>query len=56
MALITRSADDIIIDNMVTALEAFEAEQVALNPDIFFNVVRDQVRMPVMRDMPLVVV
>lgn len=54
MAAIPRSADDIIIDNMVQALQAFAAEQVAENPDVGFTVERDRVRPPSMRDMPLV--
>lgn len=54
MAAIPRSADDIIIDNMVQALQAFAAEQVAEDPDVGFTVERDRVRPPSMRDMPLV--
>ena len=54
MAAIPRSADDIIIDNMVTALAAFSAEQVIQSAGVGFNVVRDRVRPPSMRDMPLV--
>jgi hypothetical protein len=54
MAAIPRSADDIIIDNMVTALQAFAAEQVAEDPGVGFSVERDRVRPPSMRDMPLV--
>jgi hypothetical protein len=56
MAVIPRSADDIIIDNMVTALQAFVAEQVAQDPGVGFRVERDRVRPPSMRDMPLVVI
>jgi hypothetical protein len=56
MAAIPRSADDIIIDNMVTALQAFGAEQVAQDPAVGFKVERDRVRPPAMRDIPLVVV
>jgi hypothetical protein len=54
MAAIPRSADDIIIDNMVTALNAFKAEQVVEDPLVGFRVERDRVRPPSMRDMPLV--
>jgi hypothetical protein len=54
MPIIQRSADDIIIDNMVTALQAFSAEQKAMNSAVGFNVVRDMVRPPSMREMPLV--
>lgn len=54
MAAIPRSTDDIIIDNMVTALQAFAAEQVAEDSAVGFSVVRDQVRPPSMRQMPLV--
>jgi hypothetical protein len=53
MAAIPRSLDDIIIDNMVLALQAFNTLQLAENPDVGFNVTRDLVRMPSMRDMPL---
>jgi hypothetical protein len=52
--LLGRSADDIIIDNMVTALQAFAAEQAGLDPNVAFRVERDRVRPPSMRDMPLV--
>lgn len=54
MPAIPRSADDIIIDNLVTALKTFATEQVAQDPDVGFGVVRDMVRPPSMRDMPLV--
>jgi hypothetical protein len=56
VAAIPRSADDIIIDNMVAALQAFAAEQLAEDPAVGFSVERDRVRPPSMRDMPLVVV
>ena len=54
MATIPRSADDLILDNMVTALQAFAAEQVAEDPAVGFHVERDRVRPPSMREMPLV--
>jgi len=54
--IVTRSADDFIIDNMVTALQTFAAQQVAINPDVGFKVERDRIRPPSMRDMPLVVI
>lgn len=54
MALVARSTDDILIDRMKAALQVFEAEQVALDPLVFFTVRRDLLRPTVMRDMPLV--
>jgi hypothetical protein len=54
--VIGRSADDLIIDRMVTALQAFSAEQAAIDPTVAFRVERDRTRMPAMKDMPLVVV
>lgn len=51
MADIPRSADDLIIDRMKTALEAFSLTQSA---GVRFRVERDRVRPPSMRDMPLV--
>lgn len=54
MAAIPRGADDIIIENMVTALQAFAAEQVAEDSEVGFNVERDRVRPPSMKLMPLV--
>ena len=51
MADITRSADDIIIDRMVSALAAFSLTQSAA---VRFTTVRDRTRPPSMRDMPMV--
>lgn len=51
MADIPRSADDLIIDKMKLALEAFALTQSA---GVRFRVERDRVRPPSMRDMPLV--
>lgn len=51
MADIARSADDIIIDRMVSALQAFSLTQSA---GVRFTTVRDRTRPPSMRDMPLV--
>ena len=51
MADITRSADDIIIDRMVSALSAFSLTQTEA---VRFRVERDRVRSPSMRDMPTV--
>jgi hypothetical protein len=54
MPIIPRGTDDILIDNMVTSLEAFATEQFTIDPDVWFRVIRDMVRPPAMRDMPLV--
>lgn len=54
MAAIPRGADDIIIDNMVAALQEFEILQVAEDPGVGFAVERDRMAPPSMRDMPLV--
>jgi hypothetical protein len=51
MADIPRSTEDIILDRMVTALQAFSASQTIA---VRFSVERDRVRMPSMSDMPLV--
>lgn len=51
MAVIPRSADDLIIDNMKAALQAFEAEQVAQDPAVGFTVERDRIRPPSLKDM-----
>lgn len=51
MADIARSADDIIIDRMVSALQAFSLTQSA---GVRFTTVRDRTRPPSMRDMPMV--
>ena len=51
MADISRSADDIIIDRMVSALAAFSLTQSAA---VRFSTVRDRTRPPSMRDMPMV--
>jgi len=51
MADISRSADDIIIDRMVTALTAFSLTQ---STAVRFSTIRDRTRPPSMRDMPLV--
>jgi hypothetical protein len=56
VAAIAKSADDLIIDNMATALREFSAEQVVEDPDVGFRVERDRLRPPSMRDMPLVVI
>lgn len=52
--LLTRSLEDLIIDRMVTALEEFSDEQKALDPQVAFNVVRDQLRPPSRSQLPLV--
>jgi hypothetical protein len=54
MPVITRSADDLIIDKMVLALQEFFTEQVAMDPEVGANVERDRIDMPTMADMPLV--
>ena len=51
MADISRSAEDIIIDRMVSALTAFSLTQSA---SVRFSTIRDRTRPPSMRDMPLV--
>lgn len=57
MAAIPRGLFDIIIDNIVTALQAFSAEQVIEGgPSVGFNVARDRTRPPKMKELPLVVV
>lgn len=53
MAIIPIGMADTIITRMVTELQAFSAEQVLLDANVGFNVKRDQVRPPVMKDMPL---
>lgn len=57
MATIPRSTDDIILDNMVSELAAFAAEQVAgadEGEEVGFNVVRDMIRPPSKKRIPLV--
>lgn len=54
MAIIPRSAEDLIIDEMVDALRAFEARERAQDPSVGFTVRRDQLRPPATRDLPLV--
>lgn len=54
MAIIPRGMGDQIIDKIKTALETFEAEQVLIDPNVFFNVVRDMIRPPSDSDLPLV--
>lgn len=53
--IIPRGADDLILDNMVTELQLFSAEQDAIDPGVGFNVQRDRLRPPAMGDLPLVV-
>lgn len=54
MPLLERSLEDLIIDRMVTALEEFSDEQAAIDPNVAFNVVRDQLRPPSLAQLPLV--
>lgn len=54
MAVIGRSPDDILIDKIVQCLSDFSKDQAAIDPAVKFGVKRDLVRMPSMRDMPLV--
>ncbi len=54
MAVIPRSADDIIIDNMVARLRTFAAAQVLIDPAVRFTVQRDMIRWPAREDLPLI--
>ena len=54
MAIITRSPEDIIIDNMVTILREFGDEQSALDNKLGFTVARDMFRPPSQSKVPIV--
>jgi hypothetical protein len=53
MGLVLRGIDDILIDNMVTTMRAFSAEQSAIDPGVAFDVERDIIRPPNALDIPL---
>jgi len=53
-SVIDRSLEDLIIDKMVAALVAFSAEQKAIQASVAFNTVRDQLRPPGLKQLPLV--
>jgi len=54
MAIIPLGTADTIITNMKTGLQTFSAEQVLIDPNVGFQVERDRVRPPAMKDMPFV--
>lgn len=54
MPVISRGIDDIVIDRMVTALQAFSTREAAIAPAVAFNVERDRLRPPQPRELPLV--
>jgi hypothetical protein len=54
MPIIPRSADDLLLDNVVTILQAFSVAQAAMDPTVAFNVVRGQRRPASLSQLPLV--
>jgi len=54
MPIIPRSTDDLMLDNVVTILQAFSAAQAAMDPTVAFNVVRGQRRPAALTQLPLV--